>query len=547
MSRVAQLVQATAANVLSQPPNTSPCSTPILLSTNNLSHNKLNLFSRSSLLLTRNQKWRQHMLLATTPLLKDGNLCINGKDALTGVPQNIVVTPLTDTAAFVGTTSSHTSSRHVFKLGVIKDVKLLCLFRFKLWWMIPRIGNDNFRISLQGNSSDELEFCVESGDPAMVTSQSLKAIFVNYGDNPFDLVKDSMLILEKQLGTFALRDTKQMPGMLDWFGWCTWDAFYSDVDPQGIKEGLMSLSQRGTPAKFLLIDDGWQDTVNEFLEQGEPFMDGLQFGSRLQSIKENKKFRRIENEVQSKAPRDLKEFISDIKSTFNLKYVYVWLALLGYWGGLDPNAVGTKTYDPRLRCPVLSPVYLANMRDIAMDSMGKYGVGVVDPDTMSQFYDDLHGYLASQDVDGVKVDAQNILETISEGLGGRVSLARQVQQALERSIAANFSDNGIICCMAQSTDSIYHLKQSAISRASDDFFPKEPATWAQHVAAVAFNNILLGELVVPDWDMFYSLHDAAEFHAVARAVGGCGVYVSDKPGDMISRSCRGLYFLMDRY
>ncbi|KAK8646366.1 hypothetical protein V6N13_120155 [Hibiscus sabdariffa] len=25
-------------------------------------------------------------------------------------------------------------------------------------------------------------------------------------------------------------------------------------------------------------------------------------------------------------------------------------------------------------------------------------------------------------------------------------------------------------------------------------------------------------------------HDAAEFHAVARAVGGCGVYVSDKPG-----------------
>ncbi|GMI82413.1 seed imbibition 2, raffinose synthase 2 [Hibiscus trionum] len=505
------------------------------------------------------------MLLATTPLLRDGNLCINGKDALTGVPQNIVVTPLTDTAAFVGATSSHTSSRHVFKLGVIKDARLLCLFRFKLWWMIPRTGSsasdipletqmllleakdgpashrstyilflpvldDNFRISLQGNSSDELEFCVESGDPAIVTSQSQKAAFVNYGDHPFDLVKDSMMILQKQLGTIALRETKQVPAMLDWFGWCTWDAFYSDVNPQGIKEGLMSLSQGGTPAKFLLIDDGWQDTVNEFLEQGEPFIDGLQFGSRLQSIKENKKFRRIENEVQSKVPRDLKEFISDIKSTFNLKYVYVWHALHGYWGGFDPNAVGTKTYDPRLRYPRLSPVYLENMRDIAMDSMGKYGVGVVDPDTMSQFYDDLHGYLASQDVDGVKVDAQNILETISEGLGGRVSLARQVHQALERSIAANFSDNGIICCMAQSTDSIYHLKQSAISRASDDFYPKEPTTWAQHVAAVAFNSILLGELVVPDWDMFYSLHDAAEFHAVARAVGGCGVYVSDKPG-----------------
>ena len=90
-----------------------------------------------------------------------------------------------------------------------------------------------------------------------------------------------------------------------------------------------------------------------------------------------------------------------------------------------------------------------------MESMEKYGIGVIDPDKISQFYDDLHSYLASQNVDGVKVDVQNILETISAGLGGRVSLTRQFQQALERSIGANFRDNGIICCMGQSTDSIY--------------------------------------------------------------------------------------------
>ncbi|KAE8662605.1 hypothetical protein F3Y22_tig00113279pilonHSYRG00076 [Hibiscus syriacus] len=50
MSRVIQLVHATAANVLSQPPNTSPFSVPFL---------------PSSLLLNPNQKWRQRMLLAT--------------------------------------------------------------------------------------------------------------------------------------------------------------------------------------------------------------------------------------------------------------------------------------------------------------------------------------------------------------------------------------------------------------------------------------------------------------------------------------------------
>ncbi|PQM36337.1 putative galactinol--sucrose galactosyltransferase 2 [Prunus yedoensis var. nudiflora] len=472
---------------------------------------------------------------------EDGVLSVNGKEVLTKVPENVVVTPLTNSSAFVGATSEIASSRHVFKLGVIRDVRLLSLFRFKLWWMIPRVGNmgsdipvetqmlllqakegpdcdalkeatpyilflpvpeGEFRGSLQGNSSNELEFCVESG-----FWRSILELFLL--ENP----------------------NRQMPGMLDWFGWCTWDAFYQGVNPQGIREGLKSLSQGGTPAKFLIIDDGWQDTSNEFQIEGEPFVEGSQFGGRLNSIQENNKFRRTTNkEAESETPSGLKEFVSEIKGNFGLKYVYVWHALLGYWGGLLPNALGTKKYNPKLRYPVQSPGNLANMRDLAMDCMEKYGVGAIDPAKVDQFYDDLHAYLVSQDVDGVKVDVQNILETISTGLGGRVSLTRQFQQALEKSIATHFQDNSIICCMGQSTDSIYHSKKSAITRASDDYYPENPTTQTLHVAAVAFNSIFLGEVVVPDWDMFYSRHDAAEFHAAARAVGGCGVYVSDKPG-----------------
>ena len=30
----------------------------------------------------------------------------------------------------------------------------------------------------------------------------------------------------------------QIPANLNWFGWCTWDAFYSEVNPVGIMEGL---------------------------------------------------------------------------------------------------------------------------------------------------------------------------------------------------------------------------------------------------------------------------------------------------------------------
>lgn len=105
---------------------------------------------------------------------------------------------------------------------------------------------------------------------------------------------------------------KQIPANLDWFGWCTWDAFYTEVSPKGIIEGLQryytktiqisviiclkferwslhwrslftyvcishcSLSAGGCPARFLIIDDGWQDTVNEFLKEGELLKDGVQ-------------------------------------------------------------------------------------------------------------------------------------------------------------------------------------------------------------------------------------------------------------------------------
>jgi len=50
-------------------------------------------------------------------------------------------------------------------------------------------------------------------------------------------------------------------------------------------------------------------------------------------------------------------------------------------------------------------------------------------------------------------------------------------------------------------------KQSAITRASDDYYPKNPTTQSLHIAAVAFNSIFLGEIVVPDWDMFYVCYD----------------------------------------
>ncbi|PSR95905.1 Galactinol--sucrose galactosyltransferase [Actinidia chinensis var. chinensis] len=512
------------------------------------------------------------MTITAAPIVKDGLLMVRGRVVLTRVPANVVISPASDGSAFLGATSTSPSSHHVFSLGILEEYKFVCLFIVKIWWMIPRVGKSGseipmetqmlllevkeesvpgdettsepntgntfyvlllptldgpFRTSLQGTSSNELQLCLESGDPYVLTSQVFESVFVNSGDNPFELIKDSVKILEKLKGTFSHIETKKIPAHLDWFGWCTWDAFYTEVTPKGIKDGLQSFQEGGCLPKFLIIDDGWQETVNEFHKEGQPLVEGTQFATRLVDIKENSKFKASSSDNSCV---DLKEFIEVIKEKYGLKYVYMWHALAGYWGGLSTSSEALKKYNPKIAYPVQSPGNVGNIRDIVVDSLEKYGVGIIDPEKAYDFYNDLHSYLASSGADGVKVDVQNLMETLGSGFGGRVSITRRYQQALDESIARNFKDNNLIACMCHNSDSIYSSKKSATARASEDFMPNEPTFQTLHIASVAFNSLLLGEIVVPDWDMFLSNHSTADFHGAARAIGGCAVYVSDKPG-----------------
>ncbi|KAJ1408988.1 Glycosyl hydrolases 36, partial [Sesbania bispinosa] len=174
--------------------------------------------------------------------VNDGKLVVHGKTILTGVPDNVVLTPGSGrglmTGAFVGATASRSKSLHVFPMGVLEGLRFMCCFRFKLWWMTQRMGTcgkdvpletqfmlieskesegqggnlsnnlhcllplleGQFRAVLQGNDKNEIEICLESGDNAV--------------------------------------ETTKLPSFLDWFGWCTWDAFYTDVTAEGVEEGL---------------------------------------------------------------------------------------------------------------------------------------------------------------------------------------------------------------------------------------------------------------------------------------------------------------------
>ena len=130
----------------------------------------------------------------------------------------------------------------------------------------------------------------------------------------------------------------------------------------------------------------------------------------------------------------------------------MWHALTGYWGGVRTGGGG---YDSKLSFPVSSPGSVFNEKCDALEAITKNGLGLVHPEKVLDFYDELHSYLASAGVDGVKVDVQNILETLGAGHGGRIKLARKYHHALEASISRNFPDNGIISCMSHNTDGLY--------------------------------------------------------------------------------------------
>lgn len=441
------------------------------------------------------QEVRSSMTIAPAVRIADRKLVVKGRTILTNVPENVISTSGSDSrpveGIFIGADFNEENSRHVVSLGSLQDVRFMACFRFKLWWMAQKMGDkgrdipletqfllletkdgshlepeggneDNqimytvllpliegpFRACLQGNSKDELELCLESGDSDTKGSAFSHSVYVSAGTDPFGTISDAIKAVELHLKTFRQLQEKKLPGIIDYFGWCTWDAFYQEVTQEGVEAGLESLNAGGTPPKFVIIDDGWQSVGGDReIQQPESEEQLLQ---RLTGIKENSKFQKKDEPTLG-----IQNIVNVAKQKFGLKYVYVWHAITGYWGGVRPGVEGMDPYGSLMKYPMVSKGVLENEPGWKSDILAVQGVGLMNPKNVYKFYNELHGYLASAGIDGVKVDVQCILETLGAGLGGRVELTRQYHQALDASIARNFPDNGCIACMSHNTDALY--------------------------------------------------------------------------------------------
>jgi len=104
---------------------------------------------------------------------------------------------------------------------------------------------------------------IESGDKAIKSSEWKHCILIALDSDPYKLVDTAVPKAAAYSGGAKPLNQKVIPQSLDLFGWCSWDAFYSSVSGSKIYDAVESLRKGRTPPKFVIIDDGWQQTEIE--------------------------------------------------------------------------------------------------------------------------------------------------------------------------------------------------------------------------------------------------------------------------------------------
>lgn len=353
--------------------------------------------------------------------------------------------------------------------------------------LLPVLYED-FRAEMRGCEGG-LEILCSCGASGRVRTEVALAV-VHLGGDPFDVVNEGMKRAAHWMKRGRLRVEKVSPRWMEYLGWCTWDAFYTDVDENKVLEGLKAFQAGGIVPGQIIIDEGWQDaTPTKYLKS---------FGLKPGAFTEDR----------------LASLVHRAKCEFGVVMAGCWRTLFGQLRGVDVESPGLASFQSRL---VQEP-------GTESDTFG-----VIEPGDVARFHDEYAAKLAADGVDFIKVDFQSALHLMTYGQLGRAEAARLWQHGLQDSVAHHFHGE-MLNCMSLGSDEVYHTRISNVARASDDYFPTRDDSHPGHIRQNLYNALWLAPLQWPDWDMFQSRHLWAFYHAVGRAISGGPVYVSDKPG-----------------
>lgn len=287
-----------------------------------------------------------------------------------------------------------------------------------------------------------------------------------------------------------LRRHRSYPEVFNYFGWCSWDAFYHQVSHQGIVDKIQEFREKEIPVRWALIDDGWLSADYE-----EKVLTGL-------------------DARESHFPEGLRGCVREVKEKYGIDKIGVWHAVMGYWNGIKEG----------------TPAHTALQAGLSRLPDGRL-LPAPSADRAFLFYDRWHDYLKNHcGIDFVKVDGQSAISLAYGGMETYGEASREIHKGLNASAALHFG-NCIINCMGMAGEDMWNRPSSAVTRSSDDFVPNEKNGFREHVVQNGYNNLLQGQFYWGDWDMFYTEHVENRCNSMLRAVSGGPVYVSDKVGE----------------
>lgn len=349
--------------------------------------------------------------------------------------------------------------------------------------LVPMVG-DAFKAYLAAGKENTVTMEITAHMGGM-TSIEDPVFIVTEDENLQTAVEKAFAWIAEYKG-IRRKGQKRLPEMFQYLGWCSWDAFYTDISEGKVREKAEELETKEVPVRWILMDDGWLSVEGERLYDYMP---------------EKKKF-----------PSGFRTMIDEIKSKGNINWFGVWHAFAGYWGGILPGSKLEKEEKEHL-------YYTANGKIIPNPENDK-GFG---------FYRNWYQHLLKEGIDFVKVDGQSAVKRYFENSMPIGRAARGMHEALEG--GASYMGGTIINCMGMAMENMISRPGTAVSRNSDDFFPNKEEGFKEHLLQNAYNAIYQDELYYCDWDMFWTSHPDCIKHSLLRAVSGGPVYFSDKIGE----------------
>lgn len=326
-------------------------------------------------------------------------------------------------------------------------------------------------------------------------------------DEPVFLLGSGAQIYEAVRNTFSelarqralpLREKRTYPEMFEYLGWCSWDAFYTDISEEKVRAKASELTEKQVPVRWFLMDDGWLSV----------------HGQRLYDLGPEKE----------KFPEGFADMIREIKESSRIDWFGVWHAFGGYWGGLEPG----------------SKAALQEAGHLIETTNGKL-LPHPTPEKGYGFFRDWYERLRAEGIDFVKVDGQSAVKNYYENHLPVCRAAKGAHQALEGAAAA-YMGGRLINCMGMAMENILGRPGSGLVRNSDDFVPDNENGFAEHLLQNCYNALYHDMLYYCDWDMFWTSHPDARKHGILRAVSGGPVYFSDRIGETDREAVKPLVY-----